>query len=251
MMETRSKRIFLSAVIPFFGMVLTERLGGLALSPTGWSSSLRELISFLLASVVCLILFSLTDRRFGEKDGQLTTRGLASCLLHGAVAVSTLILLQFLLRLANLDRSASGADVFSAISILAIHPVAEEYLFRRRIYRRLRQMDRVFAVVAQAVMCALVQNSVNAMLFAFVGGIALGIVMEKTGRFAVPLLAHEAAAVRFWFSVTDPSGSVWAVADLIALIVGSLSLLVLGVWRLRRTVRSIETSEMKEGRNDG
>ncbi len=129
--------------------------------------------------------------------------------LHGRELLCCAVVLPGLLYLANLitllgaalARVVSGAEpapaaVFSyppaltAVQTVLLAPLAEEWLFRGAMLRRLAPLGERGAVVASALCFALSHGSPNQLLYALVGGLMLGYVALCTGRLWCCVLLH-------------------------------------------------------------
>lgn len=76
------------------------------------------------------------------------------------------------------------------LSMIIIHPLVEEYIFRGMYYGELRSMNPIFACLMQAVMFAISHSGVGGMMYALIAGILLGTAAERSNGIAVPTAAH-------------------------------------------------------------
>lgn len=76
------------------------------------------------------------------------------------------------------------------LSLVLIHPIAEEYMFRGMYYGALRKMSPIFACLMQAVIFAIAHNGVGGMMYALIAGIILGTAAERSNGITVPIAAH-------------------------------------------------------------
>lgn len=129
--------------------------------------------------------------------------------LHGRDLLYCAIVLPGLLYLANLItllgtalvQAVSGAEptpaaVFSyppaltAVQTVLLAPLAEEWLFRGSMLRRLAPLGERGAVVVSALCFALSHSSPHQLLYALVGGLVLGYTALRTGRLWCCVLLH-------------------------------------------------------------
>lgn len=93
----------------------------------------------------------------------------------------------------ELLRNADDPWLLLTILVLAVivAPVTEELIFRGVLFRYLRtRIPRSIAVVAPALVFALLHANVAAMVPLFVLGVFFALAYERTGRIAVPMIAH-------------------------------------------------------------
>ena len=76
------------------------------------------------------------------------------------------------------------------IQTCVLAPVVEEVLFRRIVLERLRPWGDAFAVGLSALLFALLHGDLAQMLYAWVGGLALGWAAVETGRLRTSILLH-------------------------------------------------------------
>jgi len=81
-----------------------------------------------------------------------------------------------------------GALIFTAV---VIAPMTEEVIFRAGLFRYLRtRIPRWIAYVVPALVFSLLHSSIFAFVPLFAFGLALSYAYERTGRIAVPMIAH-------------------------------------------------------------
>ncbi len=93
----------------------------------------------------------------------------------------------------DLFRNADDPTFLVLMIILAavIAPVTEELVFRAGLFRYLRtRVSRAFALTVPAMIFALLHGSATAFLPLFALGVFFAIAYERTGRIAVPMIAH-------------------------------------------------------------
>ena len=220
-------RLIQCIVVPFVGMFAAGRLAGWLLSGLGLADWVRDFGSFLAAALLAAFLYRCLDPAgwenvFRESVGEPCTLSLAFC--H--VGYGLLWLMGIMAVVQNLfappmqtDRTLAGA----VLSAVLVHPILEEWLFRRVFMARLldladgeipapevvsedaaesvprRKYTRagmLFAVLTQAVLFALMHTGVPSMLYGFGGGVVLGVLMLRTGRLWVPVAVHMAINLR-------------------------------------------------------
>ena len=120
-----------------------------------------------------------------------------------------------------------GSPLIQILSMILIHPIAEEYLFRGLYYRELRSMSPIFACLMQGVMFAIAHNGVGGMMYALVAGILLGAAAERSNGIAVPIAAHIIINLRTFLYTGYFSDSVQFAADIALIAAGGLSALLL------------------------
>ena len=226
MSRERITRLVQCIVVPFVGMFAVGRLTGWILAGLGLAGWVQDFGSFLTAALLAAFLYRCLDPAgwenvFRESVGVPCTIPLAVChvgysllWLMGAMAA-----VQYLFSTPlQTDRTLAG----SVLSAVLVHPILEEWLFRRVFLARLldladgempvpevvseeqaaparRKYTRagiLFAVLTQAVLFALMHTGGGSMLYGFAGGLILGILMLRTGRLWVPVAAHMAINLR-------------------------------------------------------
>ena len=168
------------------------------------------------------------------------------CVLHLLASVAALVTLMFLVAaFMNGEEAFSGGvsaagempslDPLSVASLLLIHPVAEEVLFRRLYYGELRRMHPVFGCMAQALMFALAHESVDGMIYALAAGVLLGVLAEETGRLWPTVAAHVFVNLRSLVSLTvfAERGGVRYGLDSAILTAGAVAFVILAATRVR------------------
>jgi membrane protease YdiL (CAAX protease family) len=93
----------------------------------------------------------------------------------------------------DLFRNADDPTFLVLMIILAavIAPVTEELVFRAGLFRYLRtRVSRAFALTVPAMIFALLHGSATAFLPLFALGVFFALAYERTGRIAVPMIAH-------------------------------------------------------------
>ena len=249
-MEKNDVNRILHTMTPFVLMVLTERLlillfGRLfpGIGETG------KLCAYLPAAALALFLFRWG--RFAEEEEYdpvppMIKKSVPRCLLHLALSAAALVTVMFMVSAymngdtAFPDTARAAGDMpsltpLSVLSLLVIHPLTEEYLFRGCFYGELRRMNPVFGCMAQAVMFAILHSSVDEMLYALAAGVILGILAEETGRLWPCAAAHIFVNARSLVAVTVLAelGGVRYAMDSTLLTVGAAAFVILAATRAR------------------
>jgi uncharacterized protein len=93
----------------------------------------------------------------------------------------------------DLFRSADDPVLLAFMIFLAavIAPITEELIFRAGLFRYLRtRVSRGFALVIPALLFGLLHGNLTAFLPIFALGLLFSLAYERTGRIAVPMIAH-------------------------------------------------------------
>lgn len=218
-------RLIQCIVVPFVGMFAVGRLTGWLFDWLGTVSWVRDFGSFLTAALAAAFLYRCLDpdgwsRAFSEAVGEPCSMPLAFCHVGYSLLwlIGSLSVIELLFPAqVESDRVLAG----SVLSAVLVHPILEEWLFRRIFLSRLLDLadgegpaaevvpedgeipkrkytkaGMLFAVLTQAVLFALLHRGGGAMLYGFAGGIILGVLMLRTGRLLVPVAAHMAINLR-------------------------------------------------------
>lgn len=242
-MERKNIIRLLHVLIPFTVMVLIQNLLWLLLDKAGVGSIASELVAFIAASAAAILLSRLKVFTSGEKEtASGTPRRIKPVrqIFHLFLAAASLIGLMFVISLFMQGGGAAGFEVsfLSVVSVLIIHPVLEEYIFRKMFYSGLRPMSPIFACLTQAVMFAIIHDSVTGMLYALGAGIVLGVLVEKTGNIIPAIAAHMFINLRTLLSITwlAERRGVIQIIDSIIMTLGILSLIILLLSRTRKVL---------------
>lgn len=76
------------------------------------------------------------------------------------------------------------------LSLCIITPFIEEYVFRGVVFKALRKFGFTFAAIGSALFFGLVHGTVGQMAYAFVTGIILALIYEKTGNIKTCIAIH-------------------------------------------------------------
>jgi len=190
---------------------------------------------------------SVMEGRFKKRPFSMR-RYILETIPHTFLTVALLVVSMYLVTIAfdlggTLVTESIHAPAFLPfLSLVLIHPLAEEYMFRGMFYGKLRDMSPIFACLMQAVMFAISHNGVGGMMYALIAGIILGTAAERSNGIAVPAAAHMIINLRtFLYSGILAENVVFAI-DLAVIVAGGISLVVL------RLVRRLLPSYQKESR---
>lgn len=209
-MDNNIKRL-LHTLFPFIIFVFIQRLlvivtGRLELPI---EPALTGLLCFLPASAAAVLLFRLktyapTDEEENDPIPPPEKSHPGHGLLGVVAAVAVMIVLMFLVSVpfSGSDSEAPAKSLTAFLSLVLIHPIAEEYIFRGLFYGELRKMNPVFGCLVQCVMFAIAHETVTGMIYALGSGIVLAYLMENTGRLWVPMAAHAIINFRSWLCLT-------------------------------------------------
>ncbi len=274
-MEKTNVRRLVGVLLPFVITVIVQRLGYLVFDRLALTGTVWDTLVFLIASAVGIFFFRMscgeeilllgsrtgTETSAGdsaEDDGvppfperdSLLGRGLCTLVCLGALVV----IMYLVIFLAD-EKSTAENIPFSAAELAALvglHPLVEEYLFRWLYYRELRPMHPIFAALAQAVMFAIVHDSVGGMMYALFAGIAFAVALETTGSLGVAVLAHALVNLRSYVFMTwlAELATVRYAVDFVLVSVGFGAFLVLLVRRGLQGVAQLADAEENDDAAD-
>ena len=236
----------LHTMVPFMVMAAMQKGILLLCAARGIAGTdMASLLAFLPSAGVAAALFRVRtyDPPPPEEEavGPLVPRSFRICFLHTLTATAAMIGMMFALSALMHGQAIPGAEAASAdpvtvltvLSLCLIHPVIEEALFRGAFYGELRRMSPLFAILAQAVMFAIVHDTVDGMIYALTAGVILGILAERSGRLWPPILAHILINARSLLCVTllaaDPTAR--RILDGVLLFLGIAAFAAVFVWR--------------------
>ncbi len=225
-MEKTNLNRLMRVLVPFVIMFIVQRLAFFALGMTSLSPTVCDLVSFTVASFVGIFFFwmgcgrgslGLAPDKYTEAEDSETSVFPAADnalgrALYAVLSFAALVVVMFLIT-AMSDTQAFEAPEKSAvdfISLIVVHPLLEEYIFRWLFYRELRPMHPIFAGLAQAVMFALVHNTVGGMLYALASGVVIVAALEKSGSLKTAAAAHMLVNLRSFVYLTWLSDSALA-----------------------------------------
>ena len=248
-MERNNLNRLTHVMISFAGLILVQRAARFLLFRFAPGlGTFGDFLVFLLAFGAAFALLRLPLKTAEEEDPvpELVKKKTGRCVLHLLASVAALVTLMFLVAaFMNGEETFSGGvsaagempslDPLSVASLLLIHPVAEEVLFRRLYYGELRRMHPVFGCMAQALMFALAHESVDGMIYALAAGVLLGVLAEETGRLWPTVAAHVFVNLRSLVSLTvfAERGGVRYGLDSAILTAGAVAFVILAATRVR------------------
>ncbi len=208
-MEKTNIRRLIGVLMPFMIMVIVQRLGLLLTGMAGLPSVIGDTTAFLAASAAGIFFFRMScgadalrpgmspqetsdeedDRHVPPFPAKETLFGRLMYLLFGT---GVLVVTMYAVAAAADTEVVPVPSVTAAefVSLVLIHPILEEYMFRWLYYRELRPMQPMFAGLAQAVMFAIVHSSVGGMIYALFAGVVLVVVTELSGSLTAAVGAH-------------------------------------------------------------
>lgn len=210
-MENNSIGRLLHTLFPFVIFVLVQRLtalfiGRLDLIPDPTAAGL---CAFLPASLTAVLLFRLkTFAPTAEEENNPVAPPAKSHpalgLLAVIAAVAVMIITMFLVSVpfSSPQHTLPHGGILPFLSLVIIHPVIEEAVFRGLFYGELRKMNPIFGALVQCVMFAIIHDTVPGMIFALFSGLVLAYLIENTGRLWVPMAAHAIINLRSWLCLT-------------------------------------------------
>ena len=158
-----------------------------------------------------------------------------NCLVCVVIAFCAMMGLMYIVYtfLGDSNSSAYPLSPLYVLSLVVVHPVIEEYLFRHLYYEELRLLTPVFSVVAQATMFALDHDAVGSMFTALFCGIVLALLVEATGRWYLAIIAHSLINLRtlIYTTILAEAPTTRNAADLVFYAIGIAALAALVVIR--------------------
>ena len=257
-MENNNIKRLLHTLFPFILFVFIQRLLVIItgrLDPS-LEPALKDLLCFLPAGGAAILLFRLkTYRIIEEEEHEPVSPPKKSHPAHGLLgvvaAVAVMIVLMFLVSVpfGSETSDAPARSLISFLSLVILHPAAEEYLFRGLFYGELRRINPVFGCLCQCVMFAISHETVTGMIFALGSGIVLAYLMENTGRLWVPMAAHAIINFRSYLCLTvlAQEPMLCAMVDRIFIIGGFICFIL---FLIIRNAPPRETEEIPEENDD-
>ncbi len=231
-MEEAKLNRLMKAMLPFIVMVLIERILILFLAKTSLPRIFVDLLSFLPAAFSAIIFFHASNFTGTDEDSLRTKekRSVFDCMTYSVMIAAILVIMMYALSsILNGGQQPIKLTFITLISSVVIHPFLEEYIFRYLFYTQLREMSTIFGGIAQAIMFAIVHDSIEGMLFALCGGFAFAVLYEKLGRLFPAIAVHAALNLRslLYLTVFASMPTVRDVIDIVILILGFASFLFL------------------------
>lgn len=130
------------------------------------------------------------------------------------------------------DALSIGNPIINFISVVIVAPVFEEIFFRGLIYTRLKSgMPTVIAAVFSAVVFGVMHGEIIWMLYAFVVGLMLVWVFEKTKSLLACIVMHVANNGLSQLTENMPEISIWA--EYVILLVSLVFLIVSAIYIIK------------------
>lgn len=271
----KTKMRLLRVAIPFIIMVIVGRLTTQIFAELGFHYDTVSLISVILSSFVGILFFRLGQRQSIDSTADAAGAGQPDAgssalhdgddyfpehdtvigqILHLVACVAGMIVIMYMIS-QMFDTEAVNVErrsIVGVISLIVVHPILEEYIFRYLFYRELRPMQPIFACLTQSVMFAIVHNTIGGMLYSLAAGLMLVLIYERTGTLLMAVLAHSIVNLRSYLFMTLLSGAEFeytrTVIDFIILSVGIAAALVL---MIRRNLIAVRISGDEKAGADG
>lgn len=263
-MDKNSINRLLHTLVPFMVMAMVQRLLLLIYGHFGLDGRLADLFAFLPAAGAAILLFRVKTYHIYKEDERSETEPLKKkstvfLLLQLLVTVTVMILLMYATAafMGGMSYSSSQTvelNLLTIVSTLIIHPLIEEYLFRHLFYGELRLLNPIFGCMMQAVMFAIIHNTVESMTYALVSAVALAILYEQSGAIWTVITAHFCINLRSLLYLTVLAGrsNITQIIDAVLITVGCIAFLSLGVIEGRRIAayNEADADSMSEGDGD-
>lgn len=271
----KTKMRLLRVAIPFIIMVIVGRLTTQIFAELGFHYDTVSLISVILSSFVGILFFRLGQRQSIDSAADAAGAGqpdsgssalhdgddyfpehdtVIGQILHLVACVAGMIVIMYMIS-QMFDTEAVNVErrsIVGVISLIIVHPILEEYIFRYLFYRELRPMQPIFACLTQSVMFAIIHNTIGGMLYSLAAGLMLVLIYERTGTLLMAVLAHSIVNLRSYLFMTLLSGAEFeytrTVIDFIILSVGIAAALVL---MIRRNLIAVRISGDEKAGADG
>lgn len=232
----------LHSLTSFILMLIVVRLLNIFIGDS-LDSYLTSQIVFLASSFVAVLAYKIMPRDITPDDTEeipdpvppMAKRDPLNCLVCVVIAFCAMMGLMYIVYtfLGDSNSSAYPLSPLYVLSLVVVHPVIEEYLFRHLYYEELRLLTPVFAVVAQATMFALDHDTVGSMFTALFCGIVLALLVEATGRWYLAIIAHSLINLRtlIYTTILAEAPTTRNAADLVFYAIGIAALAALVVIR--------------------
>lgn len=238
-------------LVSFCIFVLISKLSGyLICSVSSFRGAAADILQFIFSAACAILAFlffeslipspaeghtekSVMNGRFRKRPFSMR-RYILETIPYTIAVTALLIVIMYLVSVTfELESSTiintgyQNMAMLEFLSMVIIHPVVEEYIFRGMYYGELRSMSPIFACLMQAVMFAIAHNGVGGMMYALIAGILLGTAAERSNGITVPTAAHMIINLRtFLYSGAIPPHIQLGI-DIVIIIAGVLSAAVL------------------------
>lgn len=260
-LQNRQAKRLVGTLIPFILMLIVKRLTLLIISfiSPGAGASVSEIISFILSCIAAVAGGYFASKRFFADDGddenvpELNSCVVTTALLYVLFGVGLLIACRYAMTIVfETDFSkplADEKDLAGIISAVCLHPLLDEYIFRKKFYGSLRKMNQIFGGLAQALMFAICQSTVTSMVFAVPEGIIFALLTEKTGSVKPAIVVHMIFSLRDVFASYVTSGTLDQIkkCDILMMILGFAAFVVLIILRASESSKENVNTETSDG----
>ena len=235
-MEKTNIGRLLHVFIPFIAMVMVQNLLLLLFGEAGVSGTIPSLVAFIIAAAIAIFIFHIkTFESPDEEFPEVKNVGVVGCVMYFFCTAAILIVAMYAVTFVMSNYSATPTKMtpLYMVSLLVIHPLLEEYIFRGLFYKELRKLSPMFGVITQAIMFAIIHGTIDGMIYALVSGIFLGIAREKTGEIWVPCAVHAFINARslVYLNWLLDNSAMRRQIDVAVISVGSIALLILILMR--------------------
>jgi membrane protease YdiL (CAAX protease family) len=232
-------------------MVMAQNLLLLLFGKAGLGGTIPSLTAFLGASMAAILIFFLYNyENGGESWSVLVKNSAPKDAMYFFFTLSALILSMYLVSAVILGDQPKQISVtpLYIVSLLVVHPLIEEYIFRGLFYGELRNINPIFGITAQAIMFAIIHSTVDGMIYALISGVILGFAMEKTRKIWVPILAHSFINGRslLYLTLLSDKPTLRQTVDTALICVGAISILILIFTKGRESSIDTKDKEMPE-----
>lgn len=247
----------LHSLTSFILMLIVVRLLNIFIG-SSLDSYLAAQIVFLASSLVAVLAYKIMPRDITPDDTEeipdpvppMAKRDPLNCLVCVVIAFCAMMGLMYIVYtfLGSGGSSSYPLSPLYIVSLVVVHPVVEEYLFRHLYYEELRLLTPVFSVVAQATMFALDHDTVGSMFTALFCGIVLALLVEATGRWYLAVIAHSLINLRTLLYTTILAEDIFArtAADLTLYAIGIAALAALVVIRTKEKKTKADSPETEK-----
>jgi len=211
---------------------------------------LTSLLAFLTASAFGIYFFRFRPTADEDNgDGDASDSGVEElspghpllCVLGTVTALALMVGAMSLLGAWFDGESAVKVSVLSVLSLVILHPILEETIYRRLFYGELRLLNPIFACLAQAVMFAISHDTTESMLYALIAGVVLGALTEVCGTYLCGVVVHFCINLRsfLYLALLHDKTELIITVDMIVIVLGVISLIAalilntMGVFRRR------------------
>lgn len=238
-------------LVSFCIFVLIGKLTGyLIVSLSSFRGAAADILQFIFSAACAILAFLLfeslipsPDKGHTEKsvmNGRFRKRSFSmrryilETIPYTIAATALLIVIMYLVSVTFelesspiINTEGQSITILEFLTMVIIHPVAEEYIFRGMYYGELRSMSPIFACLMQAVMFAIAHSGVGGMMYALVAGIILGTAAERSNGIAVPTAAHIMINLRTFLYSGIFTPDVQLGIDVVIIIAGVISAAVI------------------------